>query len=149
MMQKIQGLASYGYGAFIEKDDEKEKFERDTRFLMNVFNSLQDYAALIVNDHSSGKISEAPGCDKYKYLLSSEKEVLFYTHTEEMDAKVSGGESLKLCKLDLPDGSVCIRIVKPHDQSMVNRAGKIRNRTLDIALPSFFEDIAMHVEPIE
>ncbi len=148
MMQKVQGLASYGYGAFIDDDDEKERFERDTRFLVGIFNSLQDYATLIVNDHSSGKILEAPGYNRYKYLLSSDREALFYTHTEESGAEISEDQTLRLGKLDLRDGPVCTRIIRPHDQSIEDSTGEISYGNLDIALPAFFEDIAVHILPV-
>ena len=149
MMQKVQGLASYGYGKFVEDETEREKFESDTRFLMDICDSLKDYTALVMNDESSGKITEAPGYDKYKYLLSSDKETLFYTHTEEYGVTVPEEQVLKLNSLDLPDGGVRIRVIKLHDQSIEKRTDEISNGSINIALPSFFEDIAVYIEPGE
>ena len=147
MMQKVQGLASYGYGRFLDDEQERGKFERDTRFLMDLFNSLSDYSVLVVNDHASGKIAAAPGCEEYRYLLSSDKEALFYTHTEEFGAAVPGGQVLKLREFDLPDGKVALSILKPADQSVESRAGEVVNGCIDVRLPPFFEDIAVHVQP--
>jgi len=149
MMQKVQGLASYGYGKFIDDDKEKEKLESDTKFLMGVYGSLRDYTALISNDHSSGKIAEAPGHRKYQYLLSSGKEALFYTHTEGDGATVLEGQVLRLNGLELPDGPVRMKIIRPHDRSVDERRGEINNASIDTMLPSFFEDIAVHIEPSE
>ncbi|MFC1715871.1 hypothetical protein ACFL6S_19535 [Candidatus Poribacteria bacterium] len=149
MMQKVQALASYGYGKFVQDETEREKFESDTMFLMDLYDSLKDYTSLIMNDESSGKITGAPGYDKYKYLLSSDKEALFYTHTEGYGVTVPEGQVLKLNSLDLPDGRVRMKIIRPHDQSMEARIGKISNRSIDIVLPSFFEDIAVYIEPGE
>jgi len=114
---------------------------------MGIYDSLKDYTALIVNNQSSGKITRAPGYHKYKYLLSSDKEALFYTHTEEYGATVPEGQGLKLNNLDLPDGCVRVKTIKPYEQSMEERTGEISNGSIDIALPSFFEDIAVYIEP--
>lgn len=149
MMQKIQALASYGYGKFVDDETEREQFESDTKFLMAIYASLKDYTALIINDESSDKITQAPGYDKYKYLLSSDKEALFYTHTEGYGVTVPEGQILRLNSLDLPDGSVCIKVIKPQDQSIEERTSEISNGSIDIALPSFFEDIAVYIEPGE
>jgi len=147
MMQKVQALASYGYGKFVDDETEREQFESDTRFLMAIYASLKDYTALIMNDESSGKITEAPGYDKYKYLLSSGKEALFYTHTKGYGVTVPKGQVLKLNSLDLSDGSVRIKTIKLHDQSIEERTGEVGGGSIDIVLPSFFEDIVVYIEP--
>jgi hypothetical protein len=147
MMQKVQGMASYGYGAFVNgAPSERRRYLNDTKYLMEVFDSLRDcYVGAIVCDYTSGRIVAAPGYDRYQHLLSSDQGVLFYTHTEQFDVKVPAGSVLKLRDLDMPDGNVRVRIMNLHSRKETSRLGTIVDGKVNMRLPSFFEDIAVQI----
>jgi len=145
MMQKVQALGSYGYGPFIEEDAEKAVFEEDTRFLRQVFDSLHDYAALTMPDHTGAGIQAAPGRTEYQYLLSSDEEALFYTHTGTFDESVAEGARLVLRELELADGEAVARIMRPADRQIATNTLRVEGGSLEIRLPAFREDIAVHL----
>ena len=143
MMQKVQGVASYGYGRFIDEPAEKEQWECHTRFIMEFFHSLQDYVNLTISDD---KIESAPHQCHYRCMLQSAREAAVYLHTRDFGATVPAGGRLRLHKLDLPDGSVDIRILKPKDSATTKSAGRIHDGVLDVRLPTFCEDICVYLE---
>lgn len=142
LMQKVQGIASYGYGKFIDEPEEKEQWERHTRFMMDFFHSLQDYADLTLSDD---KIQSAPKQCHYRHMRQSAKEAVVYLHTQEFGVTVRAGERLTLSNLDLPDGEVELRILKPKDSAITRAKGRIRGGSLEVDLPQFCEDIGVYV----
>ena len=142
LMQKCQGAASYGYGTWLEDSAQRKKFEQQTGYLLGFFNTLMDYTSLIV---SNEKIVSAPGYSKYKYLLSSSQEAVFYTHNYGYGTTTSAGQTLSLQNLKFTDGNVNITFLHPENGSTSSSTGKVSGGSITITLPSFYEDITVYM----
>ena len=68
-----------------------------------------------------------------------------YLHTGGFAETIQAGQSLRLQNLELKSGPVSINIVHPSAGESIRRQGVIRNGTLSIELPEFYEDIAVHI----
>ena len=143
MMQKVQGIGSYGYGKFIDDPTERKTWESQTRFLMDFFNRLHNYADLALSDAT---IASAPEQCHYRCMLQSAKEAVVYLHTQDFGMTVPAGKVLTLRNLDLPDGQVKLWILKPKDSTRAKSAEMIRGSSLEVRLPEFCEDICVYVE---
>ena len=145
MMTKIQGLGLY----------EKENHTQDSllgkpqaaelgqynRTLMWFFeNHIIDYALL---DNKNDIITNASPVT-CKAALSSPKEAIIYLH-KGFETKQQAGANLDLKNLELPDGEVSVRFFHPNTGvSSVQRA-KIRNSSLMLSLPEFYENLAISI----
>lgn len=117
-------------------------FEDDARVLRDFWNSLTDYPNLKV----AGSISSGPG--SHKYVLSSGKEAIAYASSPTGQQNVGyGSQTLSLTGLALADGSYKADIVRP-DTGVVNSPSvTVAGGKATIALPSFTDDIVVHLTP--
>jgi hypothetical protein len=79
--------------------------------------------------------------------LASPKETVVYLHTDGFGNEVRAGESLLLRDLEMADGTCAIRLLHPHTGQTARTTGYVKSGRLSIVLPTFFEDIAVHILP--
>ena len=141
LMMKVQGVGVYAKTYPLDfASPAVGRYARESKILMQFFDTLQDYVALAPVPE---RIEKAPS--KYRGLLASTKEVVVYLHTEEFGERVAAGEELVLTDLELPDGPVSIRFVDPSSGESTVVAGRLSDGRLAVRLPEFFEGIAIHV----
>ena len=141
MMLKVQGVGVYAKTYPLDfSTPVLRRYATETGRLMDFFESLHDYVALQI---SSEIIARAPA--KYRWALQSSEEIAVYLHTDGFAETIQAGQFLRLQNLELKSGPVSINIVHPSAGESIGRQGVIRNGTLSIELPEFYEDIAVHI----
>ena len=116
------------------------KFEGDALVLRRFWDSLVDYP----NIRFSGSIQSGPG--NHKYVLSSAKEAIAYccSATGKKGVKFKS-KLLKLKGLSLADGIYAVEIIKPDRGVLRTYNLTARGGASSVKLPSFTDDIAVHI----
>ena len=141
MMLKVQGVGVYAKTYPLDfTSPVLKQYAAETEGLMNFFNNLHDYVALQI---SSAIIAQAPG--KYHWALQSSNEIVVYLHADGFGKTMPSGALLKLANLRKKSGPVKIEIVHPSTGEVIKQQGAIRDRTLSLELPAYYEDIAIHI----
>lgn len=116
------------------------KFEDDAPVLRAFWNSLTDYPNLWFN----GTVKSGPG--NHRYVLSSEKEaVAYFSSATAKEGVQFKGQTLRLKGLSLADGTYTMDITKPDRGVLSTHTVTARGGTLSARLPSFIDDIAVHL----
>ncbi len=118
----------------------RSKFEDDALVLKAFWDSLTDYPNLWFN----GTIESGPG--SHKYVLSSRKEAVAYCSSATAKEGVKfESRVIKLKGLSLSDGDYKMDIVKPDKGVLMTHRLAVENGVVSIRLPSFTDDIAVHI----
>ena len=143
MMTKVQGVGVYAktYPIDFENTNVK-KYARQSRILIEFFESLVDYAAL---KPQAVQISCRPG--KYRLTMASDKEIVAYLHTGRYGIGIVTDERLVLNALPMKDNEVFVTLLHPATGRKEYNTSTIRNGRLSIALNDFSEDLAIHIIP--
>jgi len=116
------------------------KFEDDALVLRAFWNSLTDYPNLWFN----GTVESGPG--SHRYVLSSKKEAVAYCSSATAKEGVKfKGQTLRLKGLSLADKTYAVAIIKPDSGVLSTRTITAQGGTLSARLPSFTDDIAVHI----
>ena len=143
LMVKLQGVGVYAKKYPLDFSNAcVEQYARQSKTLMQFFESLEDYVAL---DLASEKIVSAPG--KYRLALASSKETVVYLHTDGFGTEIEAGQPLVLEDLDMAEGPCSITFIYPDSGRTAKATGTIKRGRLTISLPRFFEDMAIHILP--
>ncbi len=141
MMGKVQGVGVYAKKVDLDFDDEDVRtYARQSRYLMEFFESLADYVKL---KPGPAKITRSPG--EHHLNMASNEEVVVYLHTGEFGTKVEAGGELELTALPLPNGGVEVVYFHPDTGKHVENRATIADGRLRLILPEFYEDIAVHI----
>ncbi len=121
------------------------EFEDDALVLRTFWNTLIDYGNL---DYV-GRIASGPGFRKM--VLSSRKEAIAYMASKmgQIGAKYDA-QTMTLTGLALTDGAYAVDIWMPHASGGLLRTDTsvVRNGAVTIRLPSFTDDLAVHLYQI-
>ena len=118
----------------------RSKFEDDALVLKAFWDSLTDCPNLWFN----GTIESGPG--SHKYVLSSKKEAVAYCSSATAKEGVKfESRVIKLKDLSLSDGDYRMDIVKPDKGVLMTHRLAVENGAVSIRLPSFTDDIAVHI----
>lgn len=116
------------------------KFEDDAVILVEFWQSLIDYPDL----GFQGRVQSGPG--SHQYVLSSAKEVIVYCSSATGESGVRfAEETLQLEDLSLDNGIYSIDIIKPDAGTMATRTLTVSQGVLSLKLPSFTDDLVVHV----
>ncbi len=143
MMVKVQGVGVYAKTYPLDFDNQKvQQYARQSRILMEFFDSLEDYAAL---KPDAARITRGPG--KYQANLASDKEAVVYLHAGAYGERIAAGQPLLVDDLPLASGNVSVTLLQPASGAQENREAAVRDGRLEITLPAFLEDLTVHVRP--
>lgn len=121
---------------------EHNPFEQDATILRSFWNSLNDYGNL---DYR-GQIVRGPG-DR-QMVLSSQRETIAYFASEMGRTEVTyDAQETELTKLSLRDGDYIADKWDPDGAGGLLKTEhvQVRNGTLTLPLPSFVDDLAVHI----
>jgi hypothetical protein len=135
--QQTYGPSGYEYNYDPNKWNE---FENDARHLRDFWNSLKNYETLWFK----GEIAKGPGT--HKYVLSSESECIAYCSSSTGKDDVAYEEqTMSLEDTALQDGEYVAKIFKPSLGPVNEQTVRASGREVEIPLPSFVDDIAVHL----
>ncbi len=149
MMNRTQMIDLYGPSyntpgdVIVDYDPNGQNpFEKDALVLRKFWNNLRDYPNL----DTQGTITDGPGFRKK--VLSSKDEAIAYMASKmgEIGAEYKGS-TMKLSDLSLADGKYVMEIWKPIAGEGLIKTGtvKVKNGAATVKLPSFTDDIAVHI----
>ncbi len=116
------------------------KFEDDALVLRRFWEQLIDYPNLWFN----GRIESGPG--SHKYVLSSAAEAIAYCSSATAKENVKyEAQVLKIDGLSLADGNYKVEIVNPVVGVVQSQTVSVKAGGVDINLPEFTDDIAVHI----
>jgi len=116
------------------------KFEDDAKVLAAFWASIRDYPNLFFG----AKIDRGPGTRRY--VLSSKTEAVIYcSSATAKEAVLFGSDTLRLTGLSLANGTYKANIVRPDAGVVSTRTVDVKDGRLSIRLPSFTDDIAVHI----
>jgi hypothetical protein len=152
MMAKCQQMDLY---TWLENKDPRifnydprghSPFENDAVILQSFWKSLVDYPNLWFK----GKISPSLGTN-HRYVLSSAQEAVAYisSKTGQQNRTIKAA-SIKISGAALDNGKYTVEILKPDQESAEGllqtlRNVEVRNGALKVKLPTFKDDIVVHV----
>lgn len=145
MMTKIQGLGLYEKQNHTQQNllgkPQAAELGKYNQTLMRFFeNDIRDYALLA---NRNDIIKRSPPVT-HKVAMCSPVETIVYLHTG-FERKQEAGAELQLGDLSLPDGSVSIRFVHPNTGASSTERANLRNASLTLALPEFYENLAISI----
>lgn len=118
----------------------RNRFEDDALVLRAFWDRLTDYPNLWFN----GTVESGPG--SHQYVLSSKRQAVAYcssaTGKEEVKFK---SQTLKLKNLSLANGTYTMDTIKPDSGLLTTRTLTITGGTMSVKLPSFTDDIVVHI----
>ncbi|MHC4545200.1 MAG: hypothetical protein ACYS9C_12020 [Planctomycetota bacterium] len=116
------------------------KFEDDAKTLAAFWASLRDYPNLWFG----ANIDRGPG--SHRYVLSSKKEAVIYcSSATAKEGVLFKSDTLRLTGLRLSNGRYKVDIVRSDVSVVSTRTVDVKDARLSIQLPSFTDDIAVHV----
>ncbi len=118
-------------------------FEDDAVQLRAFWDRLSDYPNLWFGGKMDGKIPP------HHYLLSSPSEAVFYFSSATGEEKVSfPPRQIKVSSLALKDGEYTATAFSPEKGPLVKAIVKVSGGQLNMNLPAFVDDLAVHVQAI-
>ncbi|MDA2926740.1 hypothetical protein MYX78_05830 [Acidobacteria bacterium AH-259-G07] len=115
------------------------EFEEDALVLREFWDSFVDYPDLWFQ----GEVQSGPG--DHQYVLSSKREAVAYCSSESGEKHVLyESRNLELRGLALADADYQVEVVRPSVGAVETRTVSVKNGAVDIPLPSFTDDIAVH-----
>lgn len=147
MMAKCQQLDFYtkgekdGFGYFVNYNPEGiNAFEETAPLLRNFWDSLTDYGNLWFR----GSVTSGPG--DHQYVLSSKQEAVIYcSSATAVEGHAFESQKLRVTDLELENGSYDLELFAPSAGSIQTQPIEIRNGELWIDLPTFTDDIVVHI----
>jgi hypothetical protein len=154
MMAKAQQMDMYTWlpdtdpAIFAYVPDTRSRFDEDALVLRALWQRLVDYPNLWFDGFVAPSLPL--GAD-HEYLLSSPKEALAYISSPTgSEGEVFPATVVRITNSALADGAYTLDIVKPdkhEDDGLLARFTDVTvaGGTVDVALPSFTDDIAVHI----
>lgn len=116
------------------------KFEDDAKILAAFWKQLTDYPNLWFG----AEVDHGPG--SHRYVLSSKTEAVIYcSSATAREGVVFKSDTLKLMGLRLSNGAYKADIVRPDTGVISTHTVDVKDGRISIRLPSFTDDIAVHV----
>jgi len=145
MMTKIQALGLYEKENHTQADllakPQARELGKYNLTLMRFFtNEIKDYALL---RNKNDIIKKAPPVTR-KVVLSSALETIVYLH-KGFEQRQEAGAKLELGNLSLPNELVSVRFVHPNTGEGSTQRAVVKNASLTLTLPEFFENIAIAI----
>jgi len=140
LMSRVQGIGDY-QKEWRTKPGSFPQFDRDARLLRRFFDSLVDFPNLLPRP---GCLDSAPG--GASYCLASRREAVVYCESGPRTAGVEyPATELRLKDVPLRGRIVRVTMYSPATGPLRESEAALRNGALDLSLPAFTDDLAVHL----